>query len=128
MSGNEVGIFRKFSDIKSRGFSVALLRNNILNGKLGVIYSEPLSVYKGSVDIDIPVSRNINNDNVNRSQHQNVSLRADGQERNLEVVYKFNTNNKNGNIDARLLMQEEPNNIKSSKNQYSGLIRYNLSF
>ena len=128
ISGNETGIFKNFSNIRSRGYSVALLREKILKGRVGIIYSEPLSVYKGSVDIDIPISRNIDDSSVNRLQENNVSLKPNGQEKNLEAVYQFNSKKNNGEFELRLIMKEEAGNVKDAKNQYYGVFKYRLGF
>jgi hypothetical protein len=89
VSGNSLGVFRDFNDIQSRGLAVGLLNNSFFNGRFGVVYSEPLRVYKGTTNIDIPISRDLEG-NVQRLTANNVSLVPDGKEKDLEFSYSFN--------------------------------------
>ncbi len=127
ISGNQIGVFRDFSDIKSRGMAIGLLNSNIFNGKLGLVYSEPLRVYKGTANIDIPISRDAEG-NVQRLAANGVSLKPDGKERDLEFSYNFNLKNYDSNISFNSIIQQQANNVKDAKDQYLWIARYNLRF
>jgi subtilisin family serine protease len=127
VSGNNLGVFRDFNDIRSRGFAVGLLNDNFLNGKVSFVYSEPLRVYKGSTNVDIPISRDFDG-NVQRLTANNVSLVPDGKERDLEFSYSFNVGKLNAVVNFNSIIRQEANNIKDSKDQYIWMVKYNLKF
>ena len=127
LSGNQVGVFRDFNDIRSRGMAMGLLNNDFFGGKLGLVYSEPLRVYKGTTNINIPISRDAQG-NVQRLVANGVSLKPDGRERDLELSYNFNLKNRNANLSLNSIIQQQANNIKDAKNQYFWIARYNLKF
>ncbi len=126
VGGNNLGVFRDFNNIQSRVLAVGLLNNNFFNGRLGVVYSEPLRVYKGTTNIDIPISRDLEG-NLQRLTANNVSLVPDGKEKDLEFFYSFNLKS-NAQIDFNGIFQQEANNIKDAKDQYVWMVRYNLKF
>ena len=123
--GNEYGIFRGFSDIKSNSSSVALLFDNQEFGKFGVVYSEPLRVYSGRVNIDIPVARDLNG-NITRYQ-TSASLASRGKERDYEIFYNKNLNNFS-NLGFNLVIQKQPGNIRNAQDQYLGFLSYKSLF
>jgi hypothetical protein len=127
VSGNNLGVFRDFDNIQSRGLAIGLLNDNFLNGRFGVVYSEPLRVYKGTTNIDIPISRDFEG-NVQRLTANYVSLVPDGKEKDLEFSYSFNLKNTNAQIDFNGVIQQEANNIKNAKDQYLWMAKYNLKF
>lgn len=107
--------------------AIGLLNSNIFNGKLGLVYSEPLRVYKGTANIDIPISRDAEG-NVQRLAANGVSLKPDGKERDLEFSYNFNLKNYDSNISFNSIIQQQANNVKDAKDQYFWIARYNLRF
>ena len=126
INGNDSGIFRGFNNVRSRAFSLALLNNKILGGKLGMVYSEPLRVYRGSVDIDVPIG--INSDgNINRLKADNISLKPDGKERDIELFYGFNIGNLS-KVDFNLFIQKQPGNIRGAITKYLYMLKYNMQF
>ncbi|MES2677438.1 MAG: S8 family peptidase [Pseudomonadota bacterium] len=127
IGGNQTGVFRDFSDIRSKAMAVGLLNDNFLGGKLGIVYSEPLRVYKGTANIDIPISRDADG-NVQRLTANGVSLKPDGKERDLEFSYNFNLKNRDANVSFNSIIQQQAGNIKDTKDQYFWLARYNLKF
>jgi subtilisin family serine protease len=127
VSGNDLGVFRDFSDIKSRGSAIGILNNNFFGGSLALVYSEPLRVYSGSANLDIPISRDADG-NVQRLTANGVSLRPDGKEQDLEISYSSRLKYDRGTINFNSLIRQEPDNIKGAKNQYLMMVRYNLEF
>lgn len=126
INGNDMGIFKEFNNVRSRAFSLALLDNKIWGGKLGVVYSEPLRVYTGSVNIDIPVG--INSDGtINRLKADNVSLKPNGIERDIELFYGLNIDNFS-KIDFNLLIRHQPGNVIDATTQYLYILKYNMKF
>ena len=126
IDGNDIGIFRGFNNIRSRAFSIGLLTNEILGGKLGIVYSEPLRVYRGSVNIDIPIG--INSDgSINRLKADNISLKPSGRERDVELFYGFNIDDFS-KVDLNLLIQNQPGNIIDAATRYLYMLKYNMQF
>jgi hypothetical protein len=123
IAGNRMGIFRDFSNIRSRSFSVGLLNENIFGGKLGIAYSEPLR-YSGSANISVPTGVD-QNGNVIRLNSK-VSLTPSGKEKDLEVYYGLDLN-ADSNVSFNLSLQDEVNNVKDQMG-YLGLIRYRIKF
>ncbi|MFT6105871.1 MAG: subtilisin family serine protease [Rickettsiales bacterium] len=127
VSGNNIGVFRDFSDIKSRGSAMGFLNNNFLGGSLALVYSEPLRIYKGSANLDIPISRDADG-NVQRLTANGISLAPDGKEQDLEISYSTKLKYDRGTINFNSLVRQEPDNIKGAENQYLMMVRYNLKF
>lgn len=123
--GNEYGIFRKFSNIYSRSQSIGLIDENFFGSKFGVIYNEPLRVYKGRADIDVAIARDIDG-NITRYQ-DNVSLKSQGKERNLEIFYAHDLT-QSSKISFNFLTTKDAGNIKSKNNSYLGFVNYGLYF
>ena len=121
LSGNKNGIFRNYSDIRSRGYSMGLFNDNFFGGRLAINYSEPLRVYFGKVDIDIPISRD-NDGNISRLTANNISLEPSGQEKNLEISYSLFE--KDQNLNLNFLAIEEPMNVKDNKDEYMIFLKY----
>ena len=121
LSGNKNGIFRNYSDIRSRGYSMGLFNDNFFGGRLAINYSEPLRVYFGKVDIDIPISRD-NDGNISRLTANNISLEPYGQEKNLEISYSLFE--KDQNLNLNFLAIEEPMNVKDNKDEYMIFLKY----
>ncbi len=124
VAGNEIGIFRDFSNIRSRSFSAGLLNENIFGGKLGIAYSEPLRIYQGSANINIPTGVD-QNGNVIRLNSK-VSLSPSGKEKDFEVYYGLDLKH-DSNISLNLSLQDEVNNVKDQMG-YLGLVRYRIKF
>ena len=116
INGNERGIFREFSDVRSRSFSVALLWQNF-----GVNYFEPMRVYRGKVKFDIPIARD---DAGNLYRYQGMaSLAPQGRERDLEFFY-FHDLNDYSQIKFSFLTQHQAANIKGAPTNLLGMIGY----
>jgi hypothetical protein len=126
VSGNDLGIFRNFNNIESRGFSLGLLKSDFLGGNWGFAYSQPLRISKGSVDIDIPISRD-DAGNVERLQSRE-SLVPTGKEQDWEVFYKRNLQHHNAAINFNFLLREQPNNITSALNEYIWAVKFSKKF
>lgn len=125
LKGNDQGIFQKYSDIHSQSLSFALQYDGIEDNRFGVAYSEPMRVYKGSVNYKIPVDID---SNMNLIHKEGVaSLAPKGKQRDYEFFYEKNLN-KNSQLRLNLMMQRELNNIKSNANNYVGYISVNSSF
>jgi len=126
-SGDSSGIFRSYSSIKSRSSSLGLISENFLNGKFGISYSEPLRVYKGSVNIDIPTGQDANG-NVLRYRG-NVSLKPQGKERNLELFYATVLNKKSGaHLGLNFLATKDAGNVKGQGSAYLGVVSFGVGF
>ena len=117
-------IFRNFSEIKSKALSFAMLYNGE-NNKFGIVYRQPLRIYQGAVDIDLPTSRDLEG-NITRFQKNNISITPAGKERNIELFFG-NKINDYSNIKLNLLARNDTNNIEHNFN-YSFFVRYNLNF
>lgn len=124
-NGNNEGIFRNFSDIKSRSQSIGLVSEESFGGRFGVIYNEPLRVYKGKATIDIPIARDITG-NLTRYRDE-ISLKPQGKERDLEIFYAKNLSNFS-QISFNLLSIKDAGNVKSDKEKYVTMMNYYLSF
>lgn len=125
LAGNNVGIFRSYSDIRSSASAIGILKDNIFGGKLGFVYSEPLRVYSGNALIDIPVARDIAG-NITRYS-ASVSLKPQGKERDFELYYSKDLA-KNSQIKFNLIGQLQPGNIQDAKNNYLGFLSYHKVF
>gem|GEM_PF-550608 len=124
-TGNDLGIFRDYSDIRSRSSAIGLVRESIFGGKLGMIYSEPLRVYSGSANINIPIARDING-NITRYS-ANDSLVPQGKERDLEFFYSRNLF-ENSSLKFNFIIQKERGNVKGVANNYLGFANYVMGF
>ncbi len=126
-SGDANGIFRSYSDIRSRSTSVGLINEDILNGKLGIIYNEPMRVYKGSVNVNVPIGQDANGNVIRYSG--NVSLVPQGRERNLELFYSAALNKKNNSrISFNFLTTKDAGNVKRQGNAYLGVVSFAMGF
>ncbi len=124
--GNDIGIFRSYSNIRSRSSSLGLVNDAAFGGRLGIIYSEPLRVYSGKALVDIPIARD-NSGNVLR-YNASLSLKPQGKERDFEFFYAHNLNKNNAQISFNFVTIKDAGNIKSAKNAYLGLVNYGLKF
>lgn len=125
VSGNNFGIFRDYRDIKSRGAALGLVTENVLGGRLGVLYSEPLRVYSGKATINIAVARD-KDGNVIRYV-EDVSLKPQGKEQDFEVFYAKDLTQLS-QISANFLVIKDLGNFKSDRNVYFGTISYGMKF
>lgn len=123
-NGNNQGIFRSYENVRSRSSSVGLIKDNFFNGKLGIIYSEPLRVYSGKAAINAPIGRDVNG--VVRYQGT-VSLTPSGKEQNLELFYSKNLTN-DSQIRFNFITQKEPGNVKNAPSNNLGFMTYGLKF
>lgn len=118
IAGNERGIFRDFSEIRSSSMSMALTYDRFI----GIGYQEPLRVYDGDTLVNIATSRDLEG-NVQRHQER-VSLVPTGRQRDYEVFYKVYLKD-SANLNFNLVLQTEPGNISNAQNNYLGFMQYN---
>jgi subtilisin family serine protease len=123
--GNDIGVFRKFSNIRSSSQLIGLVSESFFKGRAGIIYSRPLSVYSGKALIDIPVGLD-NGGNIVRFQDE-ISLKARAKETDVEVFYSRGLT-ENSSINLNLVSQRNPSNIKSNQVNYVGIIGFGLQF
>ncbi|MBU6339243.1 MAG: hypothetical protein KGQ36_04630 [Rickettsiales bacterium] len=124
-NGNDIGVFRNYSDIKSRSSSVALVNDNIFGGKLGLVYSEPLRVYSGKVSINTPIGLDSSGNAIRYSA--DVSLKSQGKEQDIELFYSKELS-KDAQVKFNFVTQKEPGNVKNAANNYLGFVTYGKKF
>jgi subtilisin family serine protease len=122
MSGNKNGIFRDYSDIKSRAYEIGIFNDNFMGGKLAINYSEPLRIYDAKTNINIPIGYD-NNGDIARLKINDVNLEPLGHEKNVEISYQLSKENQNLNLN--FLAIEEGGNIKDQKDEYIIFLKYN---
>jgi len=122
--GNSQGIFRSFNNVKSRSASIGLVCEKIFNGKVGVNYLEPMRVYRGSVDINIPTGIDVNG-NLIRYQ-TTASLAPKGKEQDLDFFYSRNLNT-DSQIKFNLIVQKNAGNNFNAATNYLGMVQYSLT-
>lgn len=125
INGNQIGIFRSFNDVRSRSTSVALVHDNFMNGEIGLSYLEPLRVYRGSVNFDVPVARDFYG-NVTRYQGS-ASLAPNGREQDFEIFYSRLLQD-SASLRMNFLVQKEMANIKNFPTNYLGFVSYGKKF
>ena len=112
IAGNNLGIFRDFSNIKSRAFSIGLIKENFLKkGRIGFMYNEPMRVYSGRVLIDIPVGLNSQGEVVRKSI--NGSLVPSGRQKDFEFLWSYRLM-KNYDLNLNFIVSKDHNNIKNN--------------
>jgi hypothetical protein len=122
IDGNSQGIFRSFNDVRTSSSSVALVYDNFFGGKIGASYAEPMRVYRGTVNVDVPVARDING-NVTRYQ-ATASLVPNGKEKDYEIFFSRNLSS-NSEIRFNFLTQRERGNIKNAPVNHLGFVQFN---
>jgi len=125
IQGNQQGIFRNFSDLRSRSSVIGLAFDEFFNGKIGFVYLQPLRIYSGKVDYDIAVARD-NAGNLYR-QTGRASLKPKGKEEDFEIFYLRSLKN-DSDIKFNFLMQKESGNIADQLMNYLGAIIFNKRF
>ncbi len=120
INGNQQGIFRDFSDVRSQSSSVALVRDNFLKGKVGFVYSQPMRVYSGKARIDIPTARDIDG-NLTRYQ-ADASLVPHGREQDFEIFFSKNLA-PDSQIKFNLVAQKESGNVRNAPTSYLGFVQ-----
>lgn len=125
INGDKNGIFREFSEVKTRSISFGFFTKNLLNYDVGLIYHEPMRVYSGEVKIDIPIARDIAG-NITRFQDQ-ISLKPNGKEQNLELFFKRNLQ-KNSNISLNFLAIKDSLNVQRQGLDYLTFVNYKKFF
>jgi hypothetical protein len=123
INGNEYGIFRAFRNVESRAFALGVVRDNFYKGKLGFIYTEPLRVTSGEVDIDIPVGLD-SKGNAVRLQ-QTASLEPSGKEQNFEIFYDHKVSELT-NINFNYLLRKDANHVASAADEAIFLITFKI--
>ncbi len=123
LAGNDVGIFREFKDVRSRGFSSALLADTKF-GLIGVSYTEPLRVYSGSARVNIPTG--YADGGVTRLE-QNVSLKPKGREKDFELFFS-KALDESSSLSLNAILQQERGNIKNNKDAHLLVAKYRLNF
>jgi subtilisin family serine protease len=112
ITGNQSGLFRNFSDIKSRAFSIGLIKENFLKkGRIGFMYNEPMRVYSGRVLIDIPIGLNSQGEVVRKSI--NGSLVPSGRQKDFEFLWSYQLM-KNYDLNFNFIVSKDYNNIKNN--------------
>jgi hypothetical protein len=122
IDGNSQGIFRSFNDVRTSSSSVALIYDNFFGGKIGASYAEPMRVYRGTVNVDVPVARD-NAGNVTRYQ-ATASLVPNGKEKDYEIFFSRNLSS-NSEIRFNFLTQRERGNIKNAPVNHLGFVQFN---
>ena len=125
IKGNQFGIFRNFSNVRSKSLSFGLSYDKFFNGIMGIGYTEPMRVYKGNVDYDIPIAVNENGDIIRKKGTS--SLVPIGKEKNYEIFYSKNLDNYS-QIGFNFIVQKDAFNIKSPNNDYLSYINYRSAF
>ena len=125
IAGNDFGIFRNYQNIKSRAASLGFIYENFFKGNIGFLYSEPLRIYSGTANIDIPIARD-NAGNVVR-YNANISLKPQGKEQDFEIFYSKNVN-KNSQIRLNFIGVKDAGNIKSDRSIYFANVNYGMKF
>lgn len=121
--GNSQGIFRSFNDVRSRSASVGLVCDKVLNGKIGLNYLEPMRVYRGIVDINIPTAIDVNG-NLIRYQ-TTASLAPKGKEQDFDFFYSRNLN-EDSHIKFNFVVQKNAGNNINAPTNYLGMMQYSL--
>jgi len=125
LAGSEMSIFKSFTNIASRSRSLGLVaksENDDYN--FGFVYNEPLRIYKGSVNIEVPIGLDSNFDIVRKNS--DVSLAANGKERDYEIFYKQNL--KDSFLGMNMIFVKDYGNVKSRKNNYIYLLNYSIIY
>lgn len=125
INGNQNGIFRAFSDIRSRSLAFGLLQKDFFGGNFGIVYNEPMRVYQGQVTIDIPVARDYDG-NVIRSRF-NASLKPEGKEQNIELFFAKNLSISDY-ISFNFLAIRDALNVERKNLDYVGFMSYKKQF
>lgn len=129
IKGNSLGIFRSYSNVRSRSSSLGLVNENIWGGKVGLIYLQPLRVYSGKANINIPTARDFDGNLTRYSA--TVSLKPQGRQQDLELFYAKDIAMKNlsdAALKFNLIAQKQPSNIKSASNNYLGFVSFGGRF
>lgn len=125
INGNSSGIFRQFSNVRSREISAAIVFEEFFGGKFGVSYLEPMRVYSGKVAFNIPVARDISGNLLRVSGF--ASLVPLGRERDFEIFY-LKSLSENESLGLNFLLQKQAGNIASLSDNYLGFISYKKLF
>ncbi len=129
IKGSQYGVFRSYSNVKSKSAALSLIYDaqkcNYFKGKWALTYAEPLRVYKGSVDINIPIGRDVAG-NVNRYQTI-ASLVPQGKQQNWEISYVLDNAWRSDDVlNLNFTTIKEAGNIKRNKDQYLWLGQYKI--
>ena len=119
LGGNKYGLFQKFNKIKMQGYSVGLVNNKFFDGKLGLIYAEPLTVKSGKAYVNYATGRD--KDTVFRTSKE-IDLTPNYQKRNFEVFWHKELKKNNAQIGLNYLYKKHD----IEKNQNSKIISLTL--
>jgi subtilisin family serine protease len=125
INGNSNGIFRQFSNLRSREISAAIIFDEFFGGKFGLSYLEPMRLYSGKVNFDIPIARD-NAGNVMRASGV-ASLVPNGRERDFEIFYSKNLS-ESENLGFNFILQKQAGNIAALRDNYLGFVSYKKIF
>ncbi len=125
IQGNQYGIFREFSDVRSRSFSASIVLDDFFQGQVGLAYLEPMRVYRGTVKTDIPVARDLAG-NLTRLQSA-ISLAPKGKERDLEVFYLRKITN-DSKVKFNFIRQAQAGNIQNAETNYLAFMQLEMSY
>ncbi len=127
--GNNFGIFRDYSNIRSRSSSLGLVGEKFWGGKVGLVYSEPLRVYSGKANINVPIARDFDGNLTRYSA--TVSLKPQGREQDLEIFYSRNlvlNYLSDAALKFNLVAQKQPGNVKAASNSYLAFVNFGGKF
>jgi len=125
VGGNNQGIFRNYSNLRSRSTAVGVTFDEFFKGKLGFIYLQPLRIYSGKVQYSIPVSRD-DDGNLYRKDGTS-SLKPQGKQQDFEVFYLGKISNES-TMKLNFLIQKEAGNIKNEPINYLAAVIFNKTF
>lgn len=125
LAGSEMSIFKSFTNIVSRSRSLGLVgKSESDDYNFGFVYNEPLRIYKGSVNIEVPIGLDSNFDIVRRNS--DISLVTNGKERDYEIFYKQNF--KDSFFGMNMIFVKDYGNVKSRKNNYIYILNYSIIY
>ena len=124
IKSDSYSIFKDFSNVISREASFALVKRQN-NTSYGMAYTEPMRITSGDVLISVSTGRNLNGGVTLASER--VSLESSGKERNYELFFKQNLENKDS-ITLNYIYSSEPNHIASNPDEQLFALKYSKAF
>jgi hypothetical protein len=125
MSGS--GALVEGGRLSSNAFALDLTKTGAFaaGDKIGVRIMQPLRVWTGGLDINLPVSYDYKSGEVGYQQRF-FSLAPTGRELDYEISY--GTRLLGGNIAANAFLRTDPGHIEWMKNDVGGALRFTLGF
>lgn len=112
------------SDITTQELQLGINKNLQNNSLLGFSYTEPLRVTSGSMELTVPTHRNLSGIAFNS---QKISVKPYGKERNYEIYFNKELNNRT-TLSMNLLKITEEGNIQNTKNNNMVLFKIKKIF